>query len=91
MFSKFSQCLSLRSATLLAGFQSELTARKDAITAAKADCEASYAATLSKSDADIQKNPTLMSTITTNLAKMDSAFTSFNGTIKSIKLAIDSR
>ncbi|CAL1141803.1 unnamed protein product [Cladocopium goreaui] len=77
------------SPTLLAGFATELGARKDAITSAKTTLESSYAKTLGKTDAQIQEDKELLETITTSLANVEAAFTSFNGTIKSIKLAID--
>jgi len=53
--------------------------------------ESSYAKTLGKTDAQIQEDKELLETITTSLANVEAAFTSFNGTIKSIKLAIESR
>ncbi|CAL1168542.1 unnamed protein product, partial [Cladocopium goreaui] len=77
------------SATLLTGFKTELDARKTAICAAKTSLESCYAQTLGKTDETIHADQKLLETINTNLANCESAFTSFNGTIKSIKLAID--
>lgn len=76
---------------MLSGFKSELSARREAITAAKAALEGSYAKTLGKSDKQIQDDQLLYDTLTHNLANVEAAFTSFNGTIKSIKLAIEPR
>ena len=76
---------------MLSGFKSELGARRDAITAAKTALESRYAKTLGKSDKDIQDNAELFESLTKNLADVEAAFTSFNGTIKSIKLAIEPR
>jgi hypothetical protein len=52
--------------------------------------EGVYAQILGKSDPEIQADSKLAELIQSNLANVESAFTSFNGTIKSIKLAIDS-
>lgn len=74
---------------MLAGFKSELGARKDAINKAKVALEGCYAQTLGKSDEVIQADKDLLQTITSQLVNVETAFTSFNGTIKSIKMAID--
>ena len=79
-----------RSTTLLNGFKSELTARKDAISNAKTALESTYAKTLGKSEKQIQEDPGLVSEITTNIATIESAFNSFNGTVKTIKMSIES-
>ena len=73
---------SLRSATLLNGFKSELTARKEAISNAKTSLETSYAKTLGKTEQQLQEDQGLVNEITTNIAAIESAFNSFNGTIK---------
>ncbi|CAL1167635.1 unnamed protein product [Cladocopium goreaui] len=77
------------SETLLNGFKNELNARKTAIATAKTGLEGVYAQILGKSDPEIQGDSKLAELIQSNLANVESAFTSFNGTIKSIKLAID--
>lgn len=77
------------SRTLLDGFQSELTSRKNAILEAKSSLETVYAQTLGKSEQDLLKNQTLTQEIAKHIASVDAAFTCFNGTIKSIKMAID--
>ena len=79
-----------RSPTLLDGFKSELAARKDAINNAKLALESSYAKTLGKTEKVIQEDGGLVSEINGHIAKIEAAFNSFNGTIKSIKTAIDS-
>ena len=76
---------------MLNGFKSELTARKEAMDTAKTQLEGVYAKTLGKTEKEIQETTELHTEITRALAKMEAAFNSFNGTIKSIKLAIDSR
>ena len=73
---------------MLSGFKAELGARKDAIAVAKTALEGSYAKTLGKTDKEIQDDQDLFETLTKNLAGVEAAFTSLNGTIKSIKLAI---
>lgn len=81
---------SLRSATLLNGFKSELTARKEAISNAKTSLETSYAKTLGKTEQQIQEDQGFVNEITNNIAAIESAFNSFNGTIKTIKMSIES-
>jgi len=82
-------CLS-RSANLLNGFKSELAGRKDAIVNAKMALENCYAKTLGKQEKDILADADLMMEVNTQIATIESAFTSFNGTVKSIRTAIDS-
>lgn len=79
-----------RSPTLLDGFKSELAARKAAISNAKLALESSYAKTLGKTEKVIQEDGDLVNEINGHLAQIEAAFNSFNGTIKSIKTAIDS-
>jgi hypothetical protein len=73
---------------LLEGFATELDARKSSITNAKGELECIYAQTLGKPEKDVIGNPELYEKITTQLANVDAAFTSLNGTLKSIKTAI---
>lgn len=79
-----------RSANLLNGFKHELAGRKDAIVNAKTALENCYAKTLGKQEKDILADADLIQEVNTQLATVESAFTSFNGTLKSIRMAIDS-
>ena len=79
-----------RSPTLLDGFKNELAARKNAITTAKLALESTYAKTLGKTEKAIQEDGDLVNEINGQIAQIEAAFNSFNGTIKSIKTAIDS-
>lgn len=73
---------------MLDGFGNDLNARKTAITNAKGELECIYAQTLGKPDKDVIGNKELHNKITAQLANVDAAFTSLNGTLKSIKTAI---
>ena len=77
-----------RSKTLLDGFSTELDARKTAITNAKGELECIYAQTLGKPEKDVIGNKELYEKIVLQLANVDAAFTSLNGTLKSIKMAV---
>ena len=79
-----------RSSTLLDGFKCELAARKNAIANAKLALESTYAKTLGKTEKTIQEDGDLIDEIHGHIAQIEAAFNSFNGTIKSIKTAIDS-
>ena len=68
----------------------ELTARKDAITSAKTSLETVYAKTLGKTEVEINADQELVKEINMTIATTESAFNSFNGTTKSIKLSIES-
>lgn len=75
---------------MLDGFTKELEARKADVSKAKADLEAVYAQTLGKPDKDVIAQPELLQRINNFLAAVDAAFTSLNGTIKSVKTSVDS-
>ena len=75
---------------MLDGFKSELAARKNAIANAKLALESTYAKTLGKTDKALQEDVDLLNEINGHIAQIEAAFNSFNGTIKSIKTAIDS-
>ena len=76
---------------MLHGFTAELDARKKVIEEGKAALETVYADTLGKAEKDIMENISLYEKIQKNMAGMDAAFTSFNGTLKSIKQSIDTQ
>ena len=76
---------------MLQGFAAELDARKKVIEEGKAALETVYADTLGKSEKDIVENTSLLEKIQKHMAGIDAAFTSFNGTLKSIKQAIDTQ
>jgi prefoldin subunit 5 len=69
----------------------ELDARKTTLENAKSNLETIYAKTLGKSEKEIAENQALMEELQTNMAAVDASFTSFNGTVKSIKQAIDAQ
>ena len=75
---------------MLDGFKCELGARKTAISNAKLALESTYAKTMGKNEKAIQEDGDLVNEINGHLAQIEAAFNSFNGTIKSIKTAIDS-
>ena len=81
----------LRSQTLLDGFMAELQNHKGSISDAKRSLEVVYAKTLGKSDAAIREDPTLLAEVSSGNAAMDSCFTSFTGTCRSIKMSIDAQ
>lgn len=68
----------------------ELMARKDAITSAKTSLETVYANTLGKTEVEINADQQLVKEINMAIAATESAFNSFNGTTKSIKMSIES-
>jgi hypothetical protein len=68
----------------------ELIARKEAITSAKTSLETVYAKTLGKTEVDINADQELVKEVNMTIAAMESAFNSFNGTTKSIKMSIES-
>lgn len=74
---------------MLDGFTAELDARKASIESAKTDLETTYADTLGKDEKAVVENAELMGIIQKHMATIDAAFTSFNGTLKSIKTSID--
>ena len=75
----------LRPAVLKEGFTKELDARKATIDAAKAELETLYAQRLD----DLTGNPQLGNKVDASLRACDAALTSYGGTMKSIKLAIE--
>ena len=75
---------------MLDGFLGELGNRKTAINKVKQDLEEMYGQTLGD-DKEILKRTELVERINKTLLNADAAFTSLNGTIKSIKTAIETR
>lgn len=67
------------------GFSSELDARKETLAKAKHELEKIYAEQLG----DVEKNPELKARMDAAIRGCDAALTSYNGTLKSIKLAIE--
>lgn len=70
------------------GFNSELAARRDALMASKQDLESLYGETMG-SDEVVRAKTELVQRISKSLLSADATFTSLNGTIKSIKTAVD--
>lgn len=85
---KVNDCSSL-SPNLLQGFVAELDSKKKAIEDAKTTVEDLYAETLGKTDKEINENTDLVQRVTKSMGSVDAAFTSFNGTLKSIKGALE--
>ena len=71
------------------GFNGELTARRTALATSKQELESIYGETMG-SDEVVRSNKDLVEKISKALLVADAAFTSLNGTIKSIKIAVDS-
>ena len=71
------------------GFNGELTARRTALTSSKQELESIYGETMG-SDEVVRSKKELVEKISKALLVADAAFTSLNGTIKSIKIAVDS-
>ena len=87
---KFCQHFSLsilRSTILQNGFSSELASRSQALAECKKDLEVLYAEKLGPDD--LKSKPELVTRVESALRKCDAALTSYTGTMKSIKLAID--
>ena len=76
---------------MLDGFVAELESRKRTIEHAKTELESVYAKSLSKTDQEIGADKPLLESIQKNMAALDAAFTSLNGTLKSTKQAIDTQ
>ena len=79
------QFLNLRSETLKTGFAKELQARQTAL----ADCKSSLE-TLYSEKLDDSKCPNLIQKLHAALRTCEAAMTSYNGTLKSVKTAIES-
>lgn len=77
-----------RSETLRESFKSELKARSDAFGAAKATMETIYSKCLSEEA--IKGDPKLQGEIDSGVRACDAALTSYNGTMRSIKMAVES-
>jgi len=69
----------------------ELDSRKTSIENTKSNLETIYAKTLGKPEKEIMDNQALLEDIQKNIAAVDASFTSFNGTVKSIKQSIDTQ
>lgn len=78
----------LRSATLQQGFSQELSARSSDLSECKRELELLYAEKLGPDD--LKKRPDLTTKVDLTLRKCDAALTSFAGTMKSIKQAVES-
>ena len=76
----------LRSDTLKNSFTRELEARKTNLSDSKAALEALYAQKLD----DTATRPDLVEQVNTALRTCEAAMTSYNGTVRSIKLAVES-
>lgn len=76
-----------RSSTLKDGFRKELDARRDNLASVRGEFESLYAQRLD----DVKDRPDLVAKVETVLRSCEAALTSYNGTLKSIKLAIDTR
>ena len=70
------------------GFNSELAARRNAIMTSKQELESLYGQTMG-SDEAVRKKTELVQNINKALLSADAASTSLNGTIKSIKTAVE--
>ena len=79
-------CFILRSSTLQNGFSNELSARSKALESCKRELEVLYAEKLGENE--IKQKPDLMAKVENALRRCDASITSYNGTMKSIKLAI---
>lgn len=76
---------------MLNGFLAELDSRKTTIENTKSNLETIYAKMLGKPEKEIMDNQALMEEIHKTIAAVDASFTSFNGTVKSIKQSIDTQ
>ncbi|CAK9058009.1 unnamed protein product [Durusdinium trenchii] len=76
-----------KSSTLKDGFRKELDARRDNLASVRGEFESLYAQRLD----DVKDRPDLVAKVETVLRSCEAALTSYNGTLKSIKLAIDTR
>lgn len=81
--------LGLRSESLKVAFEAELLARKDEVSAGKTKLEVAYSKTLGKTVEGVSQDVALMEEISQALGMASAAFTSMNGTVKSIKAAIE--
>ena len=75
----------LRPKVLKDGFTKELEARKTTLDASKAELETLYAQRLD----DLEGKPELSNKVDSAIRSCDAALTSYAGTMKSIKLAIE--
>ena len=82
-----SWCVRPRSTTLKTGFSQELQSRADAFAAVKTSLETLYSKKLGEED--LKANPGLLEEVQSALRNCDSAMTSYAGTLRSVKAAID--
>ena len=75
----------IRSDTMKAGLKMELDARKEQVSAAQKDLEVIFGKKLDTVD----KDPALKEQVDSCLLKLEAAFTSLTGTMKSVKAAIE--
>ena len=83
-----SDCYCPRSDTLRDGFKGELDARAKSFKDAKGRLEQLYASCLSEES--MKKDPSLQGKVDSAVRACDAAVTAFNGTIRSIKGAMES-
>ena len=69
------------------GFKNELVARKETIDKVKAEMETLYASRLD--DENLKLKPDLKTQVDAALRNVEAAVTSYNGTLRSIKLATE--
>ena len=81
--------VTMRSKTLIDGFMGELQNRKTSLKDVKNNLESLYGQTLGDEQA-LLKNTELIEKINKALLAADASFTNMNGTIKSIKTAVES-
>ena len=78
-----------RSKTLSEGFMAELSARRTSLTTSKTDLETLYSQTMGD-DTELKKKVDLVERINKAVLACDASSTSLSGTIRSIKLAVES-